>query len=166
MEGEAEDVRMVPGHPMYRVTVSGDVMREGKTKPLSPCVLKRGGYLAVNLWAYNKGKTRPVHQIVAEAFHGPRPSRKHDAAHVDGNKWNNHRDNIRWATRAENEADKVRHGKSNHGERNGMSKLTESQVVAIRGRLATGEHPATIAADYGVTKSHIFNIKRGHRHGH
>lgn len=158
-----EFCRVVPGHPMYVVTESGKVGRIGKDTWLNPCVLKRGGYLAVSLWTGNRGKTRPVHQLVTEAFHGARPSRKHDAAHVDGDKWNNHHSNLRWSTRAENEADKVRHGKSNRGERNGHARLSDAQAREIRDRANRGENQGALAIEFGVTQSAISNIKRGVR---
>ena len=40
-------------------------------------------------------------------------------------------------------------------------KLTESQVRAIRVRLAAGERQNAIAADYGIDKGTVSNIKRG-----
>jgi hypothetical protein len=43
-----------------------------------------------------------VHQIVASAFHGPRPSKNHVVDHIDTNRQNNRLDNLRWVTRLEN----------------------------------------------------------------
>jgi hypothetical protein len=43
-----------------------------------------------------------VHQIVASAFHGPRPSKDHVVDHIDTNRQNNRPDNLRWVTRLEN----------------------------------------------------------------
>ena len=49
-----------------------------------------------------KGKTYKVHQLVCEAFHGPRPSPKHVVMHLDDNPLNNRADNLKWATQKEN----------------------------------------------------------------
>lgn len=43
-----------------------------------------------------------VHQIVATAFHGPKPSDAHVVDHIDTNRRNNRSENLRWITRLEN----------------------------------------------------------------
>ena len=43
-----------------------------------------------------------VHQIVATAYHGPRPSKEHVVDHIDTNKRNNRPENLHWVTRLEN----------------------------------------------------------------
>jgi hypothetical protein len=50
----------------------------------------------------HKGKTHKVHQLICEAFHGPRPSPKHVVMHLDDNPLNNRADNLKWATQKEN----------------------------------------------------------------
>lgn len=47
------------------------------------------------------GKHRYIHRLVASAFI-PNPENKEQVDHIDGNKSNNHVDNLRWATRSEN----------------------------------------------------------------
>jgi hypothetical protein len=57
--------------------------------------------------------SRRVHQVVLEAFVGPRP----DGAfglHGDDNRLNNHVANLRWGTQTENSHDSVRNGTHNH----------------------------------------------------
>lgn len=108
------------------MTPHGDVVSIHTGKILRPAPRSPGGYLAVSLWEHGEGKTWFVHQIVALTFHGPRPSPTHHAAHHDGNKLNNHHSNVLWKTKVENEADKIGHGRSNRGERNGMSRASRS----------------------------------------
>ena len=43
-----------------------------------------------------------VHRIVATAFHGNPPTKKHVVDHIDTNKRNNRPENLRWITRLEN----------------------------------------------------------------
>ena len=110
--------------PSYCVSESGDVYRFGSENPLRPVLNQPGGYFQVSLWEGGKGRTWFIHHIVTIVFHGDRPSQRHHAAHRDGNKTNNSKDNLRWLTKEENEAEKIIHGTSNHGQRNGMSKTS------------------------------------------
>lgn len=43
------------------------------------------------------------HILVCTAFHGPRPSPRHQVDHIDRDKWNNHPENLRWVTPRENQ---------------------------------------------------------------
>lgn len=123
-----EDWRPVVGwEHLYEVSNQGRVRslpryipavnRDG-TGRLNRCpgrVLKgtpdRDGYLKVNLRNTIGGvKTRMVHTLVAEAWIGPRPLR-HDVCHGPGGVGDNSLANLRYGTRSENEADKLRWGR-------------------------------------------------------
>lgn len=96
--------RTAPSRPRFTVSDDGHVMGpSGKVLSQWP---NRDGY------PYVMGRNY-VHQLVCEAFHGPRPTPRHEVAHWDGNPANNHASNLRWATHRENEADRVRHGRTN-----------------------------------------------------
>lgn len=60
----------------------------------------------VNSWGYRHmtiaGNTIFVHITVCEVFHGPMPQPDMIVNHIDGNKLNNHKDNLEWATKSEN----------------------------------------------------------------
>ncbi len=85
------------------------------------------------------------------AFKGPPPDKGMCACHGDGNKNNNAIDNLRWDTRAGNEADKVAHGTSNRGSRNGMCKHSPELVTAIRRRHS--EFPDVVQAGGRIRKA-------------
>jgi hypothetical protein len=102
-----------------------------------------------------------VHVLVCEAFHGPRPPGADLVAHADGDPGNNEAANLRWATHAENEGDKRRHGRSMLGERNHQAVLTELDVREIRLRHASGESPSSIARDYSVSYRQVYGVCRG-----
>ena len=59
------------------------------------------GYIAVNLWKNNKGKTKYVHRLVAQAFI-PNPDNKREVHHKDSNRSNNNVNNLAWVTSKEN----------------------------------------------------------------
>jgi hypothetical protein len=154
--------RTIPDFPSYEVSEFGEVRRatRARTSPagkqLNPNLAKRG-YLVVSLVGDQGPKSRTIHRLVCEAFHGPCPPDKEQAAHIDGDRLNNHFSNLRWATRSENERDKERHGTGKQGERHHAAKLNWEDVRAIRESTASiGE----LAALYGVTKSRISSLRR------
>ncbi len=61
----------------------------------------KDGYLSITFNVHNKAKTFKVHRLVAQAFI-PNPKNKPQVNHKDGNKKNNHVDNLEWATESEN----------------------------------------------------------------
>jgi hypothetical protein len=160
-----EDWRPIPGHPGYEASDHGRVRSIDRLIPdgrrLRGRVLKlfkANAYLYVSL---GKSAKRGVHRVVALAFFGLPPSSKHEAAHWDGNTLNNRASNIRWATRAENEQDKRRHGtyarpinffKPGQKKR-GPPRSRHPQADAILKRRSEGATFAMIAADFGKSKS-------------
>lgn len=122
--------------------------------------LRRDGYLKVGLHDGRGDRQPPVHRIVCEAFHGS-PQSGQDAAHGDGVKTNNRADNLRWATRAENMADKVLHGTHARGDRAPSVKLDVQKVAAIRVALGAGASQRSLAREYGVSPSAINLIALG-----
>ena len=119
------------------------------------------GYLQITLHIDGAVVTRYVHRLVCEAFHGPAPSPLHEAAHGDRTPVHNTPDNLRWATKAENDADKEHHGTVLRGERHPMVRLTVEQVTEIRLRISLGHRQADIAVDFGVAPGTISKIKNG-----
>lgn len=63
---------------------------------------------------------------------------------------------LSWKTRKENAQDMIRDGMAPRGERQGRSKLTEAQVLAIR---SDPRPQPQIAASYGIARGHVGGIK-------
>lgn len=76
-----------------------------------------------------------------------------ECAHGDGNAWNPALSNLRWATPAENAADKVRHGR--HLSQFGR-KLSKDDVRAIR---ASALPIHRLMEIYGICKNSVSNIR-------
>lgn len=64
--------------------------------------LNNHGYMTVDFYRNNKATRYKVHRMVAVAFI-PNPDNKRVVNHKDGNKSNNHVDNLEWATDSENQ---------------------------------------------------------------
>lgn len=80
---------------------------KGKTLKQTP---KDTGRLQVMLSRETIQRQWQVHQLVAWAFLGPKPTPLHEVCHNDGDYLNNRASNLRWDTRSENHFDRVRHG--------------------------------------------------------
>lgn len=166
---EVSDLGRVRGCARSLVQISRwglAVKREWPARVLAPTIDKGRyayGRLQVKLCGHGRQVTRLVHHLVAEAFIGPRPKGK-EVAHFDGIASNNRLDNLRYATPLENQQDQVRHGTAIRGERVGVSKLTESQVIEIRS--AVGVTVQSIADQYGISIAQVSRIRNLKRWGH
>lgn len=169
--------RTIPSFPLYEASDEGTIRRRrefarysNKGDPLKAHLSKHTGYLQVSL-GLGTGRSfiAQVHVLACEAFHGPRPSPRHEVAHWDGVRHNARPGNLRWATVGENEDDKLRHGTRSRGETSGKSKLSDEQVREIRAvwptlpRSSTGKRIANGATRdlekrYGVTRSNLEKI--------
>lgn len=102
-----------------------------------------------------------IHTFVLEAFVGPRPNGM-QCRHLNGNPTDNRLENLRWGTCRENQADKIRHGRSLRGERQNKAKLRADDVRAIRRLLAAGSDPQSVAGRFGVSRSTVYHIASGY----
>lgn len=101
-----------------------------------------------------------VHRLVLEAFVGMCPDRM-DAAHGNGNRTDNRLENLRWATRRDNLADRVRHGTDIRGEQQHAHKLTEESASQALLDWANSESQTSIAKRLGVTVGTINQLVLG-----
>lgn len=102
------------------------------------------------------GHYERAHIYACRSAHGQRPPDKTDVAHSCGERMCVNPAHLRWATRLENEADKISQGRDIRGERSGTARLNRTQVADIRSEYALGETTQQQLADrYGV---HIMTI--------
>lgn len=164
----SEEWRAAPGWPEHEVSSLGRIRRARPGSNgrdfgvLSPQAFQRTGYLFARLYLPGKRhKNIALHWLVALAFLGPPPSPRHVAAHKDGSRTNNRADNLRWATPAENQADRIAHGTHMAGERHPGAKLTEADAASIRAAFMAGEKQRDIAARFGVHQATVHRICAG-----
>jgi len=112
------------------------------------------GYEIVTLWIHGECFTKKVHRLVAEAFI-ENPEGKKEVNHKDGNKINNHVNNLEWNTSSEN---KLHAFKNNLLERSNKI-LTESEVGEIKFLISKGYGNSEIAHLFEVTCGAIYSIR-------
>ena len=93
-----EKWKSVNGYANYEISSCGRVRNATTERMLKPT---DSGYQVINLTKNGKPKQHYVHRLVAEAFIA-NPEEKRCVDHIDGNRMNNHLENLRWATHTEN----------------------------------------------------------------
>lgn len=168
-----EEWRPIPGYSAYEASSSGRIRRILPGKNTYPGRINKvhknsSGYMQVWL-ARDDGAKRnfSVHRLVAAAFFGPIPH-KMEVDHIDDNRTNNAVDNLRIVTSSENTSKAYARGRmvNNRGENYGAAKLTNSDVIEIRRRCASGEAQSKIAKDYGICRQNVSCIYTRKSWGH
>lgn len=110
--------------------------------------------------------TPPAHRAGYALFKGPIPEGvlvRHGGCH---NSKCVNPDHMELGSHADNMRDRARDGTSNRGERNGMARLTEVEVRAIRRGLVRGQTYRDLGKQFKVSDSVIGDIARGKTWGH
>lgn len=168
--------RWIPGYKgQYRVSSKGRVRsvdrfihhwRGGESKIKGKMLVlsqDADGYYFVSLSKFGKWYPFRVHQLVLLAFVGPCPEGM-ECRHLDGNRQNNNLANLRWGTSKENGSDRIKHGTSkvNQGQKHGMTRLTDADVILMRKKYATGLYTQKELGDvHGITDSAACNAIHG-----
>ena len=112
--------KLIP-NSCYEASETGEIRRVG-----SECRFKHqedhNGYATVALWLVDRRVTFKVHRLICFAFHGMSPDWATLVRHLNGNKKDNHPNNLAWGTAKQNAQDSIAHG------------------VQVRGRL----HPSAV----------------------
>lgn len=142
-----ETLFSVPGYPHLSVTEDGRVFSSKSNRWLAQTLAgtDRRPYVYT-------GKTKKcVHQLVALAFYGERPEGK-EVRHLDGNKLNNHKDNLRYGTRSENQLDSVNHGSHS------FVKVNRQVAEEIRRLHSLGWKSSELVKEFNLSKANVSKI--------
>lgn len=158
---------------LYQVSNTGIIkslkryrLNHGKTQEVPEKIKKYRkdpqGYLQCDLFKNNNAKTVRAHRIVALAFL-PNPQNKETVNHIDGNKENNHVENLEWATFKEQNNHFYKNNlKSRSNIRKAVKAMNDSQAKKVR-CINTGEifpSASYAAKKHGITPSHLMAVCR------
>lgn len=149
--------RAVVGYEgLYEVSDGGSVrsLLRSKVMLLKPRPNK-DGYLRVALTRSKVRTDRPIHQLVLEAFVGPRPDGA-ESCHDNDVRSDNRRDNLKWDTHAVNCA--VFGGDGNPG-----AKFTEGHAERVFDLRANGHTQHEVGSWLGISRQHVGSILLGFR---
>lgn len=163
--------RDIPSFPGYRVGEDGSIWSckrkgsDGRTYLSSrwrqmQATHNRQGYRCIKLTEGGKKYFIKVSRLVLLSFIGPCPL-GHEACHLNDVKTDDRLCNLKWDTRLNNVKQKIERGRQARGESQGLSKLTEDDVRAIRVLSREGASQREIAKLFGVTRSPIQWILSG-----
>ena len=151
IDEEKEEWKPTVEDEFYFVSNQGRIKHENRMLSGSK---QKQGYIRVKI----RGKSYPIHRIVAEAFIENK-NNKPFVNHIDGNKQNNHADNLEWCTQKEN----TKHARENNLQLKTVNtykgKFTQEQRDEIK-RLwdEEGISKREIAKKYSVSHTCINDI--------
>ena len=148
----------------YSVDTNGTVVNETSGKVLKGTkITKSNRYVKIIL-----DRRYLLHRLVAETF-VPNPNNYTQVNHIDGDRSNNAASNLEWTSPRQNMKHAYRTGlKSNTGEMNPISVLTEDVVVNIWKLSQTGHKPAAIIRllKLNVCRGTVSKVTNGHNWSH
>lgn len=137
-------------------------LRRSETGTILIGGLDKDGYRIHVLSYEGKRKTVKRHRLVASAFLSSIPG-KWEVNHKDGDKLNNHVENLEWVDSVDNNRHALKYGLRvrKGGQSSNVSKLSDRQAKEIRLLYSTGQYTqAELGKEYGVTGSCIGLITR------
>lgn len=141
----------------YQISNLGNVKSLKRQEKIMKSSLDGCGYLRVSLYKNGKYYTHNIHRLIAIHFI-PNPENHSSVNHINGNKLDNRVENLEWISHKDNILHAWNTGlcKPLTGKNNGMTKLTESDILAIR----SDNRPASqIAKDYNIHECSVSGIK-------
>ena len=146
----------------YCCSEDGRVFRINTKKEMKQNPHGISGYLSFRGCHNNKPENLWVHKIVAECWvENPNSLLCDQVNHKDGNKINNHKDNLEWVTASQNQQHALKTGLKQSTEDLYNSALTNNEVHRVCQMLEDGMRPIDIAKVFNVSKDVISKIKSG-----
>ena len=126
-----EEWMAIRDYPNYVISSCGRVMNIHSQRLLKAYQDNCGGYLCVNLWKNNKGKTLRIHTLVYSNFYDDFALDGYVINHIDGNKQNNNKANLEKITYQENNLHAVYTIKTNNSAKQVVQLDEELNEIAI-----------------------------------
>jgi len=161
------EYKLCPQFTLYAVSRCGKVIRASTKRLMTQRPHGVPEYLVVRTCTDSTPKNTKVHRMVAFTWL-PEPSLEDQVQvnHKDGNKFNNHVDNLEWVTRSRNQRHAIEEGLKGKGEELYNSEFTNDQVHDICKHLVDGWLVKDIADKFSASKDLVRKIKAGDTYFH
>ncbi len=153
----------------YGASEGGDVYRLDTGKRMAQNLHGREGneYLNFRACHNNKPSNARVNIIVAECWcENDDPELKVDVNHRDGNKLNNHKDNLEWVTKSQNQRHAVVTGLRGSGDKLYNASMSDSVAHQVCQHLQDGWRVKDISSKFELPKDNIRKLKAGDTYFH
>lgn len=147
----------------YAISKNAEIIRIKKSKGSFVGKIRKNqihptrGYLIIVLCANNVCKTHDIHVLMAKTFLGEY-GKGMNVCHNNGIKTDCRLENLRIDTVKSNNYDRVLHGTSNRGERNGHNKYSQQTILEIRKLFNNGICVKDIAKKFNMKNQYISKI--------
>lgn len=158
-ENRIMSYKTINTNPKYEITEYGEV-RNKKTKRVLKQWEDKDGYLWTGLYIGNgKYFSARIHRLVLSTYSTPPISDALEVHHKDGNRQNNHIDNLEWVTRQENDSHVV------HPINDGTYPQVRVVQMTLNGDLIKEYESLSAASkETGCGVSHISQVIYGKRY--
>lgn len=158
-------IKIVPLIPKIAVSDHGDVfiLDDGEWRPKTSRI-RNNGYVYIVCMSNGVRKNYPVHQLVLNAFVGPRPY-GHFCLHANGIRNDNRLANLRYGTPSENAQDAINHGThpSLHQTGKQRTKFNHITINYMRRLLSSGKDYHEIADHFNISRLYCYQLINGSR---
>jgi hypothetical protein len=150
------DTRPIPGHPRLFATSEGNVISYKRKKPrVLQGAPHAGGYRRIRVTVPAKGEPDAgrmfVHELIALAFHGPKPE-GFVTRHLNGNPADNRPENLAYGTHEQNRWDASRHGTTPRGLGHFRAYVPDEIVRQCVQEVRQGAQARATARKFGVNE--------------
>ena len=151
----------IPSLPSYYATHDGRIFRyrvkDDAMYQLSDNTRSNSGYKVVQPFQDGKRKLKYVHQLVLEAFEGPRPEGL-VCDHINRDKLDNRIENLRYVTKQENHANAERTWPKKYQQHHTpLYKKYLAEIIKLR---KNGNKPAVIADKLSIPIKTVYYVNR------
>lgn len=126
-------------------------IRNSKTKKIRKTSNSKRGYPVFSAWINGKRKLINVHKCVAVEFI-PNPKDLPQVNHIDGNKENNHIENLEWCTARENNIHARETGLHKSNGDKSVTQIKNGEIIAIY------KSASQAAKETGLSRSGICHV--------
>ena len=148
----AEEWKVIEDGATYEISNYGQVRNKTTSKILKPLLLS--GYMVITLKMNNRKTISKIHRLVATQFL-VRTNETHIVNHKDGNKLNNHVENLEWVSPSENVKHAYRIG-LNKGKKNKVYQYTLDNVF-----IREYNSPIDIEKELEIPRTRILDVCEG-----
>lgn len=149
--------------PLHVATLEGEIYSLYSGRVMSPGLGTNGRVgVVIRTFGSSHLKRHETHVLVCRAFHGVKPSWRHVASHLNGNKLDNRPENIAWETWEKNRSRTYDHGTDDKGFHNSRACVTPQQAKWVRENPEGLTHQGR-ADRLGVSRTSISRIVNNQR---